>query len=84
MYSTQLTDDRYNQRWSRSVQNLVAVMLITAWLGGMGSESRPGEQGRLLRIEEIGEILEGMPLVTSSLQSSVHMLNSSFAQSPST
>ncbi|KAK8138772.1 hypothetical protein PG984_002152 [Apiospora sp. TS-2023a] len=49
---------KYNQRWSRSVQNLVAVMLITAWLGGMGSESRPGEQGRLLRIEEIGEILE--------------------------
>lgn len=52
---------RYNQRWSRSVQNLIYVMLLTAWLGGLGTESRPGELGRLLRIEEIGEILQGMP-----------------------
>lgn len=49
---------KYNQRWSRSVQNLIYVMLLTAWLGGLGTESRPGELGRLLRIEEIGEILQ--------------------------
>ncbi|KAI0134551.1 Translin [Xylariales sp. AK1849] len=49
---------KYNYRWSRSVQNLIAVMLLTGWLGGLGTESRPGELGRLLRIEELGEILQ--------------------------
>jgi hypothetical protein len=34
-------------------------MLLTAWLGGMGTESKPGELGRLLRIEEVGGILQG-------------------------
>jgi hypothetical protein len=34
-------------------------MLLTAWLGGAGTESKPGELGRLLRLEEVGEILQG-------------------------
>ena len=50
---------RYNHRWTRSVQNVVGTILITAWLGGLGSDSRPGEIGRLLTIEEIGELLQG-------------------------
>ncbi|KAJ3563045.1 hypothetical protein NPX13_g8339 [Xylaria arbuscula] len=33
-------------------------ILLTAWLGGMGTEARPGELGRLLTIEEVGEILQ--------------------------
>ncbi|KAI0472602.1 putative sequence-specific DNA binding protein [Xylariaceae sp. FL0804] len=49
---------KYNQKWSRSVQNVVATILLTAWLGGMGTDSRPGELGRLLTIEEVGEILQ--------------------------
>ncbi|KAF3018130.1 hypothetical protein G7054_g8713 [Neopestalotiopsis clavispora] len=48
---------KYNQKWTRSVQNLIYSMLLTTWLGGLGTESRPGELGRLLRIEEVGEIL---------------------------
>jgi predicted translin family RNA/ssDNA-binding protein len=36
-------------------------MLLTTWLGGLGTESKPGEVGRLLRVEEIGEILQGTP-----------------------
>ena len=50
---------RYNHRWTRSVQNAVGTVLITAWLGGLGSDSRPGEIGRLLTIEEVGELLQG-------------------------
>lgn len=49
---------KYNHKWSRSVQNVVGTILLTAWLGGMGTESRAGELGRLLTIEEIGEILK--------------------------
>ncbi|KAI0430686.1 putative sequence-specific DNA binding protein [Xylaria sp. FL1042] len=49
---------KYNSRWSRSLQNVVGTILTTAWLGGMGTESRPGELGRLLTIEEVGEILK--------------------------
>lgn len=54
-----LIANRYNQKWTRSVQNLIYSMLLTTWLGGLGTESRPGELGRLLRIEEVGEILAG-------------------------
>ncbi|KAI0024240.1 putative sequence-specific DNA binding protein [Xylariomycetidae sp. FL0641] len=49
---------KYNSRWTRSVQNVVSTLLLTAWLGGMGTEARPGELGRLLTIEEVGEILK--------------------------
>ncbi|KAI1348928.1 putative sequence-specific DNA binding protein, partial [Xylaria sp. FL0043] len=49
---------KYNSRWSRSLQNVVGTILVTAWLGGMGTESRPGELGRLLTIEEVGEVLK--------------------------
>ncbi|RYP19483.1 hypothetical protein DL765_003323 [Monosporascus sp. GIB2] len=45
-------------KWSRSVQNVVGTILLTAWLGGLGTESRPGEVGRLLTIDEVGEILQ--------------------------
>ncbi|KAI2630131.1 putative sequence-specific DNA binding protein [Xylaria nigripes] len=49
---------KYNFKWSRSIQNVVATVLLTAWLGGMGTESRPGEVGRLLTLEEVGDILK--------------------------
>ncbi|KAH8671120.1 Translin [Xylariales sp. PMI_506] len=49
---------KYNHKWTRSVQSLIASMLLTGWLGGLGTESKPGELGRLLRIEEIGGILQ--------------------------
>ncbi|RYP64498.1 hypothetical protein DL769_006636 [Monosporascus sp. CRB-8-3] len=44
---------KYNHRWSRSIQNVVGTILLTAWLGGLGTESRPGEVGRLLTIDEV-------------------------------
>ncbi|KAH9892412.1 Translin [Xylariomycetidae sp. FL2044] len=49
---------KYNHRWSRSIQNVVTTILLTAWLGGLGTESRPGELGRLLTIDEVGDILK--------------------------
>ncbi|OTB09049.1 hypothetical protein M426DRAFT_316342 [Hypoxylon sp. CI-4A] len=49
---------KYNGRWTRSIQNVVGTILLTGWLGGLGSESRPGELGRLLTIEEVGQILQ--------------------------
>ncbi|KAI1826535.1 putative sequence-specific DNA binding protein [Xylaria intraflava] len=49
---------KYNSKWSRSLQNVVGTILLTAWLGGMGTESRPGEVGRLLTLEDVGEILK--------------------------
>ncbi|KAI8633972.1 putative sequence-specific DNA binding protein [Xylariaceae sp. FL1651] len=49
---------KYNHRWTRSIQNVVGTILLTGWLGGMGTESRPGELGRLLTIEDVGEILK--------------------------
>ncbi|KAI1662568.1 Translin [Daldinia decipiens] len=49
---------KYNHRWSRSIQNVVGTILLTGWLGGLGTESRPGELGRLLTIEEVGQLLK--------------------------
>ncbi|RYP46664.1 hypothetical protein DL768_007177 [Monosporascus sp. mg162] len=49
---------KYNHRWTRSVQNVVGTILLTAWLGGLGTESRPGEVGRLLTIDEVGQIVQ--------------------------
>ncbi|KAI0009869.1 putative sequence-specific DNA binding protein [Xylariaceae sp. FL0662B] len=49
---------KYNYRWTRSIQSVVTTILLTGWLGGLGTESRPGEIGRLLTIEEVGEILK--------------------------
>ncbi|KAI0851337.1 Translin [Daldinia vernicosa] len=49
---------KYNNRWSRSIQNVVGTILLTGWLGGLGTESRPGELGRLLTIEEVGQLLK--------------------------
>ncbi len=34
-------------------------MLLCAWLGGMGTDARPGELGRLLTLEEVGEAFNG-------------------------
>ncbi|KAJ1326566.1 GPI ethanolamine phosphate transferase 2/3 subunit F [Microdochium nivale] len=49
---------KYNGRWSRAMQNVVSTILLTAWLGGLGTETLPGELGRLLSIEEVGGLLQ--------------------------
>lgn len=64
-----LTADRYNQKWNRSVQNAIFTILFCGWLGGVSTDSKPGELGRLVTIEEVGAILKGTstspPFITS-------------------
>ena len=36
--------------------------MLCGWLGGFPHEEAEAESGRLLTIEEVGEILEGIPL----------------------
>ncbi|KAK3946026.1 Translin [Diplogelasinospora grovesii] len=49
---------KYNFKWMRFIQDAVSTVLLCAWLGGMGTDSRPGEVGRLLTLEDIGEIFQ--------------------------
>jgi len=49
---------KYNGMWSRDVQNVVFAILLCGWLGGMALPSKPSQQGKLLTIEEVGEILK--------------------------
>jgi len=49
---------RYNSRWTRSLQDAILTVLVCAWLGGMGTDARPGGLGRLLTLEEVGDVFE--------------------------
>ncbi|CAG8958097.1 hypothetical protein HYFRA_00000442 [Hymenoscyphus fraxineus] len=48
---------KYNGLWTREVQNVVFSILLCGWLGGMAINGSPAEQGKLLTIEEVGQIL---------------------------
>ncbi|KAN0112730.1 Translin [Hyaloscypha variabilis] len=48
---------KYNGLWSRDVQNVVFSILFCGWLGGMGTVNKSADPGKLLTIEEVGEIL---------------------------
>ena len=48
--------NRYNGLWTREIQNVIFAILLCGWLGGMGKGPEPG---KLLTIEEVGEILNG-------------------------
>lgn len=50
---------RYNSKWARSVQNAIGTVIYCGWLGGLGNDSQPGELGRLLTLEQVGEIFNG-------------------------
>jgi hypothetical protein len=45
--------------WTRDVQNVVFALLFCGWLGGLGSFGVTAEVGKLLTIEEVGQILDG-------------------------
>ncbi|KAI0996063.1 hypothetical protein K3495_g12118 [Podosphaera aphanis] len=48
---------KYNAMWSREVQNVIFSILFCGWLGGISLNGQSGVQGKLLTIEEVGEIL---------------------------
>ncbi|KAL2263468.1 hypothetical protein VTK26DRAFT_6675 [Humicola hyalothermophila] len=47
---------KYNHKWTRMVQDAISTVLLCAWLGGLSSEAKPGEVGRLLTLEDVGEL----------------------------
>ncbi|KAH6696971.1 translin [Plectosphaerella plurivora] len=49
---------KYNQKWARAIQNTIFTVVFCGWLGGLGTDSKPGELGRLVTIEEVGELLK--------------------------
>ncbi|PNP80630.1 hypothetical protein FNYG_06229 [Fusarium nygamai] len=50
--------DRYNSKWARTVQNAIGTAVYTAWLGGLGSDAQPASLGRLLTLEQVGEVFQ--------------------------
>lgn len=51
--------DRYNTMWTRDIQNVIFAILLCGWLGGVTTRGKQVEVGKLLTIEEVGEILGG-------------------------
>ncbi|KAI1013035.1 hypothetical protein LB503_001551 [Fusarium chuoi] len=49
---------KYNSKWARTVQNAIGSAVYTAWLGGLGSEAQPASLGRLLTLEQVGEVFQ--------------------------
>ncbi|KAJ4022503.1 Translin-1 [Fusarium irregulare] len=49
---------KYNQKWARAAQNAIGTAVYAAWLGGLGSESQPASLGRLLTLEQVGEVFQ--------------------------
>lgn len=55
--STDWLLSRYNFKWTRAVQDAVLTALLDSWLGG--SLLPEGRLGRLLTLEEVGELFKG-------------------------
>ncbi|KAF2873775.1 Translin [Massariosphaeria phaeospora] len=49
---------KFNSMWSRQVQEAVSGILFWGWLGGQKQDGGESKCGRLLTIEELGEILK--------------------------
>lgn len=49
---------KYNQMWNRQIQDLVYSLLFWGWLGGYQQQGSEIKNGRLLTIEELGELLK--------------------------
>ncbi|KAF2681446.1 Translin [Lentithecium fluviatile CBS 122367] len=49
---------KFNQMWARQVQDAAFGVLLWAWLGGRDYNGEEAKCGRLLTIEELGEVLK--------------------------
>ncbi|KAF2251972.1 Translin [Trematosphaeria pertusa] len=49
---------KFNNMWSRQMQDVVYGILLWAWLGGKDLDGGEAKCGRLLTIEEVGEVLK--------------------------
>lgn len=52
---------RYNFKWTKSVQDAILTVLLDGWLGG--HLTGEGRLGRLLTLEEVGQLFKGMCLL---------------------
>ncbi|ERT03139.1 uncharacterized protein SPSK_09720 [Sporothrix schenckii 1099-18] len=55
---------KFNQRWTRHLQDAIFTVLLAAWLGGVAAldnESTKPAVGRLLTLEEVGAVF-GVPV----------------------
>lgn len=41
------------------MRGAIFTIVLCAFLGGLGNETKPGELGRLLSLEEVGAVLQG-------------------------
>ncbi|MCJ1365531.1 hypothetical protein MMC16_004654 [Acarospora aff. strigata] len=48
---------KYNGMWTRDIQTACLAIVFCGWLGGFAVEGGDGKPGRLLTIEEVGQIL---------------------------
>ncbi|KAK4139864.1 Translin [Dichotomopilus funicola] len=55
-FASQFPYYKYNHKWTRMVQDAISTVILTTWLGGLSTESKTGELGRLLTLEDIGEV----------------------------
>lgn len=51
--------NRYNQLWSKDVQNVIFAILLCGWLGGLDVKGKANEKGTLLSIEDVGAFIGG-------------------------
>ncbi|MCJ1239467.1 hypothetical protein MMC14_007463 [Varicellaria rhodocarpa] len=49
---------KYNGIWTRDVQNTCFAILLCGWLGGLPNRGDQGQVGKLLTIEEVGQVLQ--------------------------
>ncbi|KAL8416251.1 hypothetical protein RB596_006712 [Gaeumannomyces avenae] len=49
---------KYQWKWARHVQGAIFTVVLCAFLGGLGTDSKPGEVGRLLSLEEVGAVFQ--------------------------
>lgn len=49
---------KYNFKWTRAVQDAILTVLLDSWIGGSLDTGKPGEVGRLLTLEEVGDIFK--------------------------
>ncbi|KAK1770922.1 Translin [Phialemonium atrogriseum] len=49
---------KYNFKWTRNLQDAIFTVIFTAWLGGLSSATKQGELGRLLTLEEVGDVFQ--------------------------
>jgi hypothetical protein len=65
--------------WTREVQDVIFAILMCGWLGGLSMKDEPAVAGKLLTIEEVGEILDGESETTerwSTPQASIFRITS--------